>query len=147
MTRSSASSAGVNLQIWYKIANNEPSNYTITPDHSNRIGGSIIRINGHNLSSPFNINAVTASNTGEASVPSVTTTVNNTLILRIVTWDQAKTIVSIPSGHTETYHVDVSNHDNWGGFKTQTTAGSTGVGQFDLSGSSPYVGFTVAVKP
>lgn len=146
-TRSDATSAGNNLQVWYKIANSEPANYTITPDHSNLIAGSILRIDGHNTISPIDVSNVTASLTGEASAPAVTTTVNNDLVLRLVTWDQSKTINAIPSGHTQSYYVDVSGHDNWGGYKEQASAGSTGLAQFDLSGGAPYVGFTVAIKP
>jgi RHS repeat-associated protein len=146
-TRSDASSAGNNLQVWYKIASSEPANYSITPDHSNLIGGSITRITGHDASSPIDVSNVTASATGEASAPSVTTTGDNRQVLRIATWDQSKTINTIPGGHTQSYHVDVSGHDNWGGYKTQATAGSTGVAQFDLSSGAPYVGFTVAIKP
>jgi RHS repeat-associated protein len=146
-TRSDASSAGNNLQVWYKVASDEPSSYTITPDHSNLMGGSVMRISGQNTTTPIDVSGVTASATGEASAPSVTTTVNNALALRLVTWDQSKTINSIPAGHTQSYYVDVSGHDNWGGYKAQTTAGATGTAQFDLSSGSPYVGFSVAIKP
>ncbi len=106
-----------------------------------------MRITGHDPNNPIDVSAVTASPTGEASAPSVTTTVGNELLLRLATWDQSKTLVAVPPGHTETYHVDVSGHDNWGGYKTQATAGSTGIAQLDLSGGAPYVGFTVAIKP
>ncbi len=146
-TRSDPASPGNNLQVWYKTATNEPSTYAITPDHNNLIGGSITRIDGHDPNNPIDVSNFTASTTGEASAPSVTTTVANTLALRIATWDQSKSLVAIPPNHTETYHVDVSGHDNWGGYKTQTTAGSTGTAQLDLSGGAPYVGFTVAIKP
>lgn len=146
-TRSDASSAGNNLQIWYKIASNEPATYAITPDHSNLIGGSIMRIDGHDATSPIGVSNVTASLTGEALMPSVTTTTDNNLLLRLATWDQSKTLNAIPSGHTASYHVDVNGHDNWGGFKEQATAGSSGVAQFDLSSGAPYVGFTVAINP
>ncbi len=90
---------------------------------------------------------MTTSLTGEASTPSVTTTTANDLVLRLATWDQSKTINSIPAGHTQAYYVDVSGHDNWGGYKTQVAAGSTGIAQFDLSSGAPYVGLTVAIKP
>lgn len=147
-TRSDAASAGNNLQVWYKQAgSSEPSDYTITPDHSNRIGGSITRITGHDTANPIDVQAVTASLTGEASAPSVTTTVANTQLLRIATWDQSRSLVTNPIGHTQAYSVDVSGHDNWGVYKEQATAGATGTAQWDLSGSSPYVGFTVAIKP
>jgi len=147
LTRSDATSAGNNLQVWYKIANSEPANYTITPDHSNLIGGSVVRIDGQDPNSPISVNGFTASTTGEASAPAVTTDAANSLIFRIATWDQSKTLNAIPSGHTQTYLVHVSGHDNWGGYKEQATAGNTGVAQLDLSSGSPYVGFTVAVRP
>ncbi len=147
-TRSDASGAGNNLQVWYKLANSsEPSTYSITPDHTNLIGGSIARVTGHDAANPIDVSGVTASPTGEASAPAVTTTVANDLVLRLVTWDQSKTINSIPTGHTQSHYVDVSGHDNWGGYKTQASAGSTGIAQFDLSAGAPYVGFTVAIKP
>lgn len=146
-TRSDASSAGNNLQVWYKIANNEPASYIITPDHSNLTGGSIMRIDGHDPNNPIDVSNFTASATGEASAPSVTTTVDNALVLRLATWDQSKSLNAAPSGHTQAYHVDVSGHDNWGGYKTQATAGSTGTAQWDLSSGAPYVGLTAAIKP
>ncbi len=147
LTRSDPSSAGSNLQAWYKLANSEPAGYTITPDHNNLIGGSVVRIDGHNPASPINVSSVTASPTGEAATPAATTSVNNALVLRLLSWDQSKTVNAAPAGHTNIYHVDVNGHDNWGGHKTQATAGSTGPAQFDLSAGAPYVGLTVGVAP
>jgi RHS repeat-associated protein len=147
-TRSDTSSAGNNLQVWYKVAtSSEPASYAITPDHDNLIGGSITRVTGQDATSPIDGSNVTASLTGEASAPSVTTTSANDTILRIATWDQSKTITAAPTGVTNAYNVDVSGHDNWGGYHTQTTAGATGVAQWDLSSGAPYVGFTIAIKP
>jgi hypothetical protein len=146
LTRSDAASAGTNLQIWYKIANNEPASYAIAPSMNKLFTGAIVRIDGQSSTNPISVSNVTASATGEAATPSVNTTVANSLVLGIATWDGSKTIVSAPSGLANTYYVHPSGRDEWGGYKSQATPGNTGTAQFDLSSGSPYVGFSVAVQ-
>lgn len=147
-TRSHATNAGTNLQVWYRIASSEPANYTITPSANNLTGASMLRIDGHDGTDPFDVSSITGfDNSTEPKIPSITTTVNDCLIIGIVEWDQSKTLTTIPSGWTAQYHIDVSGLDQHCIYKTLATAGATGDAQYDVSAAAPYVSAAISVQP
>jgi hypothetical protein len=147
-TRSHASNAGCNLQVWYKTASSEPASYDVGLDHGNLTGASIIRIDGHDSGDPFSVSQITAyDDSTEGKVPSVTTDRDDCLIVAICQWDQSKTLNSVPSGWSEVLHIDVSGLDQHVIQKDLASQGATGVGQYDLSSDSPHVGATIAVQP
>ena len=148
LTRSHATNAGTNLQVWYKVASSEGANYTITPSADNLTGASMLRIDGQHASTPFDVSSITAfDDNTEAKIPSITTTVDNCLIIGISQWDQSKTLTTLPSGWTQQFHIDVSGLDQNGIYKTLATAGATGVAQYNLSAAAPYVSAAISVQP
>lgn len=147
-TRSHATNAGNNLQVWWKIASSEPASYSVTPDHSNLMAVCVARFDGHDGTDPFDTINITGFDTGtEAKIQSINTTVANCLIFGITTWDQSKTLNSIPGSTTQAYHLDVSGHDQHAIYFEKATAGATGDQQYDLSSSAPYVSAAIAIQP
>ena len=147
-TRSHASNAGVDHTVLYRIAASEPANYTIDIDSDNLTGAVMLRIDGFQSGDPFDISSITAfDDSTEAKIPSITTSVDNCLIIGGGNWDQSKTITSLPSGWTQREHVDVSGLDLNVIYKTLASAGASGVAQYDLSAAAPYVSSAIAVQP
>lgn len=147
-TRSHATNAGTNLQIWYKTASSEPADYAITLSAANLTGAAILRIDGHDTADAFDVSSITGfDDATEPKIPSITTTVANCLAIGITAWDQSKTLTTIPAGWTAQYHIDVSGLDQHSIYKTQATAGATGVAQYDVSAAAPYVSAVIAVQP
>lgn len=147
-TRSHASNAGVDLQVFYRIASSEPANYTVDIDSDNLSGATMIRIDGQDAADGFDVSLITPyDNSTEAKIPSITTTVAECLIIGIVSWDASKTLTSVPAGTTAIAHVDVSGYDQHSIHFNQASAGATGVKQYDLSSASPHVGAAIAVQP
>jgi len=146
-TRVNSGAAGVSGQVFYKIASSESGNYSTTETASILTAASIARISGANTSTPFDVNDED-TNTGAdpAEAPSVTTTVADTLVIRAAIWDQSKTLVLAPVGVTESTHEDTSGHDQWVGDERQIAAGSTGIALFDLSSSTRWLTYTIAIK-
>ena|SRR3990167_661249 len=146
-TRSHASNAGVDLQVFYKIASSEGASWTIDIDSDNLSGAIALRIDGFDSADPFDATQITGyDDSTEGKVPAITTTLDNCLIVGICSWDQSKTQTAIPTGWSEQEHVDVSGYDISAIYKTLASAGDTGVGQYDLSSASPHVGATFAIN-
>jgi hypothetical protein len=153
----------VTLGAWYKIAGgSEPPSYTWNWTNSQAVYAFIIRITGHDSSNPIHVWGVaTGSSTGISitiTCPDVTTTVDDTLVLRIFGSDRAMNFGSYPSGHTG-IAFDSSSGDNttpWqctGGaaYKTQATAGATGTADFtaipNVSATEEWRALTVVIAP
>jgi hypothetical protein len=153
----------VTLGAWYKIAGgSEPASYQWTWTNSEAVYAFIIRITGHNSSNPINVWGVaTGSSTGTSitiTCPTVTTTVNDTLVLRIFGADRAMLLGSYPTGHTG-ITFGSSSGDNTtmyqctGGaaYKTQATAGATGTAAFtatpNVSATEEWRALTIAIAP
>lgn len=133
-----ASDVGISLQVQYKLASSESGNYTINQTLNRLMGGSVARISGCDTSDPID---VTASSTGESSeptVPAITTTVDNCLVLAFVTWDQSKGLVSGPTGWTLGEHLDVSGHDQLIYYQEKATAGTISAEAIDISSGTDW---------
>lgn len=147
-TRSHASNAGVDLQGFYRVASSEPASYTVDINSDNLSGAIMVRIDGQDTSDAFDASVITGFDDGtEAKIPSITTTVANTIVIGAVSWDQSKTQTTLPTGWTEIQHVDVSGYDLSVIYKAYAATGATGVAQYDLSSASPHVAGAVAVQP
>jgi hypothetical protein len=146
----------VKLGVWWKIAGGaEPSNYTFTWTTSQRAYGWIMRFTGADASSP--INAFATNNAGASSTPTclaATTTVQNTMVLRIGGFDDDDVSTDnsgIPNYTTIT--MDLSNTSGGspvsGGaaYARLPAAGTTGQVNFSLSGAEEFVTFTIAIAP
>lgn len=137
---------GVGLNIYYKIASSESGDYSITESNSNVTNAVMVRVSGAN-GTPVDVETSSVSSGDPAVGPDVTTTVDNTLVFRIASWDASKTLSLAPSGVTADQHVDVSGHDLWVGHEEQATAGAVGTVDWDLSASTVWVCATIAIAP
>jgi type II secretory pathway pseudopilin PulG len=156
LDRGSDSATQVTLGVWYKIAGaSEPANYTFTWTGNEQAYGWIMRFTGHNSSTPINTSAFQAgtSTSSTPPCPSVTTTVANTMIVRIGAFDRALITVDSPglSGHT-TITMDRSNTNSnacsgGAGYKQQAAIGASGTVNFALTGAENYRTVTIAIAP
>ena len=137
---------GIGQIVYKRVASSEPANYTVACSNTNVGNAVMLRISGVNAT-PVDIETSTASSGDPAVAPTATTTVDNTLVLRIASWDASKTLTLAPSGVTEAQHVDTSGHDLWVGSEEQVTAGATGTAEWDLSSSTAWVCSTIAIAP
>lgn len=143
--------------LWFKAAGaSEPSTYTWS------LGGAseayyvgILRISGADNADPIDISSASGTSGDPCVCPDVTTTVDDTLILRACgTNDQGGNDVILdggtPTSHTLEYSKpgaasgDVGNHVS---FVAQASAGATGTANIDLSGATNHVRYTVAIAP
>jgi RHS repeat-associated protein len=148
-TRSSAvGTAGVNLQMWYKIANNEIApTYKVSRSSGTpgRMAAAVFSVTGYDQQNPFNASNVAVSAVGDVEVPAATTTVQNSLVIRSAAWDNGAAVT--PSGLTNVYHSDSIDHDSWAASSVQSSPGSTGAVTLAISPDSPNVAFTMAISP
>lgn len=134
-------------QVFYKIVT---SAYTTLncddggaakPDHQ---AGILLEISGVNAT-PVDVSAATASS---ATSPSVTTTVDNCLLLSIGCGNATTDYETVPSGFTLAGSRSVGTEQIATiAYKTATTAGATGTAAWDAGTYSGGKVFTVAVKP
>ena len=114
------------------------------------LGISIVsRISGVDTTTPIHKFASNSGTSSEPTTASVTTTIDDCLILTMVTWDQSKTYVDgfAGAGWTVQQHHDVSGHDQMFATKGLATAGASGAVSVNLSSGTRWVTFTVAIAP
>ena len=141
----------LNVAVWWKLAGAyEPASYTFAWTISGKAYGAIMRFSGVDPLNPVNAFATATGASSAPSCPTVTTTVPNTLIVRLggfednaITADNAGMI-----GHT-TITMDSNGSAVSGGaaYSTNATAGPTGAASFALTASKDFVTVTLALKP
>jgi type II secretory pathway pseudopilin PulG len=156
LDRGTDSAAQVTLGVWYKIAGaSEPANYTFTWTGSEQAYGWVMRFTGHNSSAPINASAFQSGSSTSSTppCPSVTTTVANTMIVRIGAFDRAFITVNNPglTGNTS-ITMDRSNTgtnacSGGAGYKQQAAIGASGTVNFTLTGAEQYRTATIAIAP
>ena len=130
----------------------EPANYTFSWGGGNEAAyASIMRFTG--ASGQVVVNSASAT-TGNAVAPAITTTVNNTSILRIGgrdTDNNTNNPATIVPGHTAITQEVVGNGGNAAmgaaAFVNQPVAGSSGTGTFTNMGSSSWAAATIGIEP
>jgi prepilin-type N-terminal cleavage/methylation domain-containing protein len=145
-------SGRMHLGVWWKIATgSEGATYTFTWDSSEQAYGSVMRFTGHDPSSPIDQYEFDSGSSTAPTVPEVTTSVNNTMILRLGGFDDDDVSIDDPgmTGHT-TITMDGSNTGSntaSGGaaYAFQSSAGDSGTASFALTGSEEYVTVTIAI--
>jgi len=144
----------VTFGVWWKLAGaSESSTYTFTWSGSEQAYGWIMRFTGHDPASPVDANSNDAGSGSAASSPSVTTTVDNALILRLGGFDDDDITAGDPgvSGHTAINMGDSGNGNattsGGSGYVLQPAAGASGTASFSLTGSEQYVTVTLGVAP
>ena len=139
--------------VWYKIATaSENSSYTFDCGRNESHYVVLLRYTGHDSSSPINASAI-ANSTGSyyPTAPTITTTIDDCIILRVFGADDDDTPYSVPSGYTERYNgVSSTGYGTCGGAgadAVQSSAGSTGTAFFTTNASEEWMAATIAIAP
>ncbi|APG64216.1 hypothetical protein LPB136_02020 [Tenacibaculum todarodis] len=145
------------LGVYYRFAPLlEPASYTFSWTSNESAVASIIRFDDVNLTSPIpvsDININTATNP-DATAPSITTTVNNSTIIRIAGVDRNWSPMTHPSGTTEIIDIESSTSTRNRGryvtlgiaYEDQATAGPTGTARWS-HGNDQSIGVSLALSP
>jgi hypothetical protein len=152
----SNNSNGATIAVFYRItdASDIPLStvYTFSWGSNEQAVGAILRYSGADASNPIDVSAInTTFGNGSATTPNVTTTVDDTTVLRILSVDTAVNVTS-PAGHTQIINSlstsgDASTLDIAG--TTQATAGQNGNDDAFThdGGLETYATVTLAIRP
>ncbi len=145
----------VTLGVWWKIAGaSEPADHQFSWSGRQRAYGWIMRFTGHDPATPINAWAKAGQgNNGSPTSPSVTSTVDNTMILRLGAFDDDDVTLDSPglAGHTP-ITMDESSAGNGtasggAGYILQAAAGSSGTSNFLLTAKEQSRKVTIAIAP
>ncbi len=138
------------LAVFYRIAGgSEPTTYTFTWSGNQQAAGAILRYTGVDSITPINTFATATGTSASPTAPSVTTTVADTMVVRIFGADFSGTI-SPPPGNT--LRVGLSSSTGNGATSlgaadlTQAAAGATGTAAFTYV-NEQWRSMTVALAP
>ncbi len=98
-----AYSTEVTLGAWWKLAGaSESASHQFSWSGGQQVYGWMMRFTGHDAADPIDVSATYGESSSTPTSPSVTTTVSNSIILRLGAFDQADITVDDPglSGHT-----------------------------------------------
>lgn len=149
----SESDGRTTLGVWWKIAGSEPSNHTFTWSGSEEAYGWIMRFTGHEPSNPIHATATDEGENDSPTAPSVTTSVDDCLILRIGGYDDDDIFDGDPgmSGHTtitaNKSGTGTSSCSGAAAYEMLDTAGSSGTANFSLDRSEEWRTLTIAIEP
>ena len=144
----------VTLGVWWKVAgSSEAADYTFTWSANESAYGLVMRFTGHDSVDPINVLAVAGGLSNSPESPAVTTTVPNTMILRLGGFDDDDITVGAPGlpGHTGIAMGKSSNGNGTAsvgaGYVMQAAAGDSGTSNFALTRSEEYRTVTIAIAP
>lgn len=145
----------VTLGVWWKLADAaESASHRFTWGSYEEAYGWIMRFTGHDPVNPINASQMLSGpNSSTPPSPSVTATVDNTIILRIGGFDNDNITEDNPGlpGHTA-MTMDKSNSGNGScsggaGYTYQSAAGASGPSNFQLTAGEQYRCVTIAIAP
>jgi hypothetical protein len=150
-------SGEVGLGVWWKFSSSEPASYRWNWSGMEQAYGWMMRFS--NISPTAPINAV-AAGTGTSllpTCPAITTTTDNTMILRIGAIDSANILVDTPAMllHTnitfDRSNTNAAAVSGGAAYASQNTAGNVGAASFTLSPlallGEEFVTATLAIAP
>ena len=144
----------VSFGVWWKIAGaSEPSSYQFTWNEEEKAYGWIMRFTGHDSVNPIHAWAEQTSTSNSPPSPAVTTTVTDTMILRLAGFDDDDIVVDDPGlpGHTAITMDESSSGtgtaSGGAGFLGQPLVGDSGASTFSLTASEGAVAVTIAIAP
>ena len=112
-----------------------------------------MRFSGHDPTNPINVQATTTGTSSSPASPAVTTTVTNSLILRMGGFDDDDITVGDPglAGLTAINMGESgggnSSTSGGSGFIEQSVIGDSGSSSFALTNSEEWVTITIAIAP
>ncbi|MGA9349661.1 MAG: GEVED domain-containing protein, partial [Anaerolineae bacterium] len=147
------SGSQVRLEVYYKVAgSSEPDSYRFTWSGGQQAAGAILRYSGVDTTTPINASGIGSGTSASPTAPSVTTTVTDTMVVRIYGADDDDLSTSpYPSGYTG--RLNIESNSGYGTCSlgvadvVRASAGATGSAAFSLSASEEWVGVTVALAP
>ena len=140
------------LGVFYKVAgSSEPSYYTISWSGYEEAVGAILRYSGAHTSDPIDIFGLNTGTSSSPTAPTLTTTHDDTRILRIYGADHDDLSgTPYPPGHDGRFNMESSSGDGTvsagAADTTQASAGPTGTAAFTLAASEEWVAATVAIR-
>ena len=147
-------SGAVTYGVWWKLAGaSEPATYTFSWSGSEHAYATIMRFTGHDAADPIDVSAVVGGSSSAPTSPAVTTTVADTMILRLGGFDDDDITTDAPglTGHTAITMDDSGNGpattSSGAGYVLQPAAGDSGTSTFALTGSEQYRTVTIAIAP
>ncbi len=139
--------------VWWRLAtDSEPATYDLSLDSFSRAYGWVMRFTGHDPSSPIADTATDRGRSTQPDSPAVTTTVDDSLVLRLIGCDDDDITLDDPGveAHTSiTFDSSgmVASASGGAAYAAQETAGSSGADSFLLTGNEQYVTVTLAISP
>ncbi|MBY9021069.1 MAG: hypothetical protein KGD67_08420 [Candidatus Lokiarchaeota archaeon] len=140
----------IRVATYWKIGNSEPATYTWSTSSSVLWIGAIHRISGFDASNPILASKVSIGMNAFPIAPSVNTTIDNCLILRMFGADGDWTVpIYWPSGTNPIFQTDLGLNSiiSAAAYHNQSLAGSTGTAQFTMGRGDKWVAITIAIKP
>lgn len=147
----------VTFAVWWKLASSsEPKSHTFEWKNAEQAYGWIMRFTGHSPANPINAWSVLTTGSGvtlNPPSPAVTSTVANTMILRLGGFDDDDINDGNPglSGHTA-INMQLSNTgtgtcSGGSGYVTQASPGNSGQSTFTHTDMEQTVAVTIAIAP
>jgi hypothetical protein len=147
-------SGEVTLGVWWKLATAaESSSYAFNWTNSEQAYGWIMRFSGHDPANPVNGNASNVGSSASPSTPSVTTTIDDSLILHIGGFDDDDITAGDP-GLLGTTAINMNDSGNGpatvsggSGYVLQQAAGNSAASSFTLTATEEFVSVTIGIAP
>lgn len=138
------------IYVYRKDASSESGNYEFTLASAEKWIGYLARIDGHDTSTPVDVSAGASNSSGTNDAPSVTTTVDDCLVIYAAVYNGIRTPFSPPAGTTELFDENGAGAGSVSGTaasKVQATAGATGTGTFTPDSDQNNEMVTIAIAP
>lgn len=142
-------SGNIHFASYWKIGSSEPATYTWEVASSKRSIGIIHRISGVDTANPINASGNDKGDSFKPTAPSVTTSVDKCLILRMYGAEgNAQLSTYWPPATTPIFQDDSAGKVvSAAAYENLFSAGSTGTGEFSMAGKKKWIAMTVAVTP
>ncbi len=142
--------AGVRFVFHWKIASGEGTDWTWTGDNEEWYGV-VLRITGHDPTTPMNISDVADGSDAAPISPTITTDIDGCLIIACFGVDDDDTPYSVDAALAEEWNAVSSTGAGTcgtaGGIETQGTFGATGTYTHSVNATEEWVAFTIAIAP
>jgi len=140
------------VACYYRLyASGDPTFWSWTCSGPETLCATMTVITGHLVSGPIDVSGIAAGDGTTPTCPDVTTTVNDTLVVRWFGQDGQSVPVAPPAGVTEEWDFKAGNGspecNTAGGWELQAVAGATGTGVWTGADTTNWGAFTVAVSP
>ncbi|NMQ19477.1 hypothetical protein E4P82_09865 [Candidatus Competibacter phosphatis] len=135
------------LAVFYRVVGaTDGSSYSFGLNQSVKVAGAILRYTGADPSAPINVSGFTTGDNNSPTAPAVTTTVADTMVVRIAGIDN-NSLASVPGTELVLVNVGGSGADVALGVGqgTQTAADTTGTAAF-ASNNDAWVTATIALR-